>query len=60
MKKISNKSLKSIFFFFNSGQNGCTSNNGNCPQLCLPQNETSRRCVCTAGYQLKDNKCIGI
>lgn len=43
-----------------TGQNGCTGNNGNCPQLCLPQNETSRRCVCTAGYQLKDNKCIGI
>ncbi|XP_052831949.1 low-density lipoprotein receptor-related protein 1B isoform X1 [Octopus bimaculoides] len=43
-----------------NGSNACTVKNGDCLQLCLPHNETSRRCVCTAGYQLKDNKCIGI
>ncbi|GAB1610067.1 hypothetical protein Ahia01_001292600 [Argonauta hians] len=43
-----------------NGSNACSVNNAGCLQLCLPHNETSARCVCTAGYQLRDNQCIGV
>ena len=26
--------------------NGCAVNNGGCPYLCLPVNQTHRRCAC--------------
>ncbi|XP_015265029.1 PREDICTED: prolow-density lipoprotein receptor-related protein 1 [Gekko japonicus] len=44
------------------GTNPCSINNGDCSQLCLPTSETSRSCMCTAGYSLKTGQqsCEGV
>lgn len=39
-----------------AGTNPCSMNNGDCSQLCLPTSETSRSCMCTAGYSLKSGQ----
>lgn len=39
-----------------AGSNPCSVNNGDCSQLCLPTSETSRSCMCTAGYSLKSGQ----
>lgn len=39
-----------------AGTNPCSLNNGDCSQLCLPTSETSRSCMCTAGYSLKSGQ----
>uniref|UniRef100_A0A8C5IDS3 EGF-like domain-containing protein n=1 Tax=Junco hyemalis TaxID=40217 RepID=A0A8C5IDS3_JUNHY len=39
-----------------SGTNPCSQNNGDCSQLCLPTSESSRSCMCTAGYSLKSGQ----
>lgn len=39
-----------------AGINPCSVNNGDCSQLCLPTSETSRSCMCTAGYSLKSGQ----
>lgn len=36
--------------------NPCSVNNGDCSQLCLPTSETTRACMCTAGYSLKSGQ----
>lgn len=45
-----------------AGTNPCSQNNGDCSQLCLPTSETSRSCMCTAGYSLKSGQqsCEGL
>uniref|UniRef100_A0A663N6G7 Prolow-density lipoprotein receptor-related protein 1 n=1 Tax=Athene cunicularia TaxID=194338 RepID=A0A663N6G7_ATHCN len=45
-----------------AGTNPCSLNNGDCSQLCLPTSETSRACMCTAGYSLKSGQqsCEGV
>ncbi|NXG98380.1 LRP1 protein, partial [Loxia leucoptera] len=45
-----------------AGTNPCSHNNGDCSQLCLPTSETSRSCMCTAGYSLKSGQqsCEGV
>uniref|UniRef100_A0A8B9CK99 LDL receptor related protein 1 n=89 Tax=Aves TaxID=8782 RepID=A0A8B9CK99_9AVES len=45
-----------------AGTNPCSMNNGDCSQLCLPTSETSRSCMCTAGYSLKSGQqsCEGV
>uniref|UniRef100_A0A8B9N6U5 LDL receptor related protein 1 n=1 Tax=Accipiter nisus TaxID=211598 RepID=A0A8B9N6U5_9AVES len=45
-----------------AGTNPCSLNNGDCSQLCLPTSETSRSCMCTAGYSLKSGQqsCEGV
>ncbi|XP_023799016.1 prolow-density lipoprotein receptor-related protein 1 [Cyanistes caeruleus] len=45
-----------------AGTNPCSQNNGDCSQLCLPTSETSRSCMCTAGYSLKSGQqsCEGV
>uniref|UniRef100_A0A7M4FXS6 LDL receptor related protein 1 n=1 Tax=Crocodylus porosus TaxID=8502 RepID=A0A7M4FXS6_CROPO len=42
--------------------NPCSVNNGDCSQLCLPTSETTRACMCTAGYSLKSGQqsCEGV
>ncbi|XP_043939564.1 prolow-density lipoprotein receptor-related protein 1 [Protopterus annectens] len=44
------------------GANPCSVNNGNCSQLCLPTSETTRSCMCTAGYSLISGQqsCEGV
>eukprot|EP00079_Xenopus_tropicalis_P012610 XP_002939758.2 PREDICTED: prolow-density lipoprotein receptor-related protein 1 [Xenopus tropicalis] len=44
------------------GTNNCSVNNGDCSQLCLPTSETTRSCMCTAGYSLKSGQktCEGV
>uniref|UniRef100_H3BGS9 Prolow-density lipoprotein receptor-related protein 1 n=1 Tax=Latimeria chalumnae TaxID=7897 RepID=H3BGS9_LATCH len=44
------------------GTNPCSVNNGECSQLCLPTSETTRACMCTAGYSLKsgEQSCEGV
>ncbi|XP_039602497.1 low-density lipoprotein receptor-related protein 1-like isoform X2 [Polypterus senegalus] len=44
------------------GSNACSKNNGDCSQLCLPTSETTRSCMCTAGYSLKSGQqsCEGV
>uniref|UniRef100_A0A670IUS4 LDL receptor related protein 1 n=1 Tax=Podarcis muralis TaxID=64176 RepID=A0A670IUS4_PODMU len=44
------------------GTNPCSVNNGDCSQLCLPTSETTRSCMCTAGYSLKSGQqsCEGV
>uniref|UniRef100_A0A8C5NIR5 EGF-like domain-containing protein n=1 Tax=Junco hyemalis TaxID=40217 RepID=A0A8C5NIR5_JUNHY len=39
-----------------AGTNPCSQNNGDCSQLCLPTSESSRSCMCTAGYSLKSGQ----
>uniref|UniRef100_A0A8C5UEH1 EGF-like domain-containing protein n=2 Tax=Passeriformes TaxID=9126 RepID=A0A8C5UEH1_9PASS len=45
-----------------AGSNPCSQNNGDCSQLCLPTSESSRSCMCTAGYSLKSGQqsCEGV
>ncbi|XP_029814875.1 low-density lipoprotein receptor-related protein 1-like, partial [Manacus vitellinus] len=45
-----------------AGTNPCSQNNGDCSQLCLPTSESSRSCMCTAGYSLKSGQqsCEGV
>ncbi|KAK2516454.1 Lrp1 [Columba guinea] len=45
-----------------AGTNPCSLNNGDCSQLCLPTSESSRSCMCTAGYSLKSGQqsCEGV
>lgn len=38
------------------GTNPCSVNNGDCSQLCLPTSETTRSCMCTAGYSLRSGQ----
>ncbi|KAM3845339.1 prolow-density lipoprotein receptor-related protein 1 [Vipera latastei] len=42
--------------------NPCSVNNGECSQLCLPTSDTTRSCMCTAGYSLKSGQqsCEGV
>lgn len=49
-------------FSATAGTNPCSQNNGDCSQLCLPTSETSRSCMCTAGYSLKSGQqsCEGL
>uniref|UniRef100_UPI00398F174B low-density lipoprotein receptor-related protein 1-like n=1 Tax=Pristiophorus japonicus TaxID=55135 RepID=UPI00398F174B len=44
------------------GKNPCSDSNGDCSQLCLPTSESSRACLCTAGYSLKsgEQSCEGV
>ncbi|XP_066473947.1 prolow-density lipoprotein receptor-related protein 1 [Tiliqua scincoides] len=44
------------------GTNPCSVNNGDCSQLCLPTSESTRSCMCTAGYSLKSEQqsCEGV
>ncbi|CAO2582037.1 Prolow-density lipoprotein receptor-related protein 1 [Lemmus lemmus] len=44
------------------GTNPCSVNNGDCSQLCLPTSETTRSCMCTAGYSLRSGQqaCEGV
>ncbi|ETE71786.1 Low-density lipoprotein receptor-related protein 1, partial [Ophiophagus hannah] len=44
------------------GVNPCSVNNGECSQLCLPTSDTTRSCMCTAGYSLKSGQqsCEGV
>uniref|UniRef100_A0A4W6FD01 LDL receptor related protein 1 n=1 Tax=Lates calcarifer TaxID=8187 RepID=A0A4W6FD01_LATCA len=44
------------------GTNLCSNNNGDCSQLCLPTSQTSRACMCTAGYSLRrgQQSCEGV
>ncbi|KAL7989902.1 hypothetical protein Chor_012568 [Crotalus horridus] len=44
------------------GINPCSVNNGECSQLCLPTSDTTRSCMCTAGYSLKSGQqsCEGV
>ncbi|XP_072349719.1 prolow-density lipoprotein receptor-related protein 1-like [Scyliorhinus torazame] len=44
------------------GKNPCSNKNGGCSQLCLPTSETTRACLCTAGYSLKTGQqsCEGV
>lgn len=30
--------------------NGCSTNNGGCPHLCLPKPENQKTCACTTGF----------
>lgn len=38
------------------GTNPCSVNNGDCSQLCLPTSESTRSCMCTAGYSLRSGQ----
>uniref|UniRef100_K1QFX2 Low-density lipoprotein receptor-related protein 1B n=1 Tax=Magallana gigas TaxID=29159 RepID=K1QFX2_MAGGI len=41
--------------------NACKTKNGQCSQLCLPTGQNQRVCVCTAGYERKNETyCAGI
>uniref|UniRef100_A0A6Q2Z7L4 EGF-like domain-containing protein n=1 Tax=Esox lucius TaxID=8010 RepID=A0A6Q2Z7L4_ESOLU len=53
--RIYNESLQ-------AGINMCSDNNGGCSQLCLPTSPTSRACMCTAGYSLRNGQqsCEGM
>ncbi|RVE72792.1 hypothetical protein OJAV_G00041090 [Oryzias javanicus] len=44
------------------GTNLCSNNNGDCSQLCLPTSQSTRACMCTAGYSLRRGKqsCEGV
>ncbi|TKC46861.1 hypothetical protein EI555_015271 [Monodon monoceros] len=44
------------------GTNPCSVNNGDCSQLCLPTSESTRSCMCTAGYSLRSGQqaCEGV
>uniref|UniRef100_A0A8D0AW64 LDL receptor related protein 1 n=1 Tax=Sander lucioperca TaxID=283035 RepID=A0A8D0AW64_SANLU len=44
------------------GTNLCSNNNGDCSQLCLPTSQTTRACMCTAGYSLRTGQqsCEGV
>uniref|UniRef100_A0A8D0H854 LDL receptor related protein 1 n=1 Tax=Sphenodon punctatus TaxID=8508 RepID=A0A8D0H854_SPHPU len=44
------------------GTNPCSVKNGDCSQLCLPTSESTRACMCTAGYSLKSEQqsCEGV
>ncbi|XP_013407657.1 low-density lipoprotein receptor-related protein 2-like [Lingula anatina] len=57
--------LKSLMVYkerHNQGQsNGCSSNNGGCQHLCLPNGKSSRTCACTVGYTLQsDTQCTAV
>lgn len=40
--------------------NACKTQNGRCSQLCLPTGQNQRVCVCTAGYERKNETyCAG-
>lgn len=45
---------------WNTDTNACKTKNGQCSQLCLPTGQNQRVCVCTAGYERKNETyCAG-